>query len=332
MLLALVAVAVAGAAWLLTYAVSPLRPGAGVDDTVVAIPSRAGLAGIQQVLVDAGVLRDDVRFRILARLFGRGRRLQAGEFRFGPGQTPLDVLRTLATARPVLWPVTVPEGANLNDVADILAGAGLVKRGQFLRLVTDRAFVRKQLGIDVPSLEGYLFPDTYRLSRSQDDAAIVGMMLARLREQLRGLGVVPGSGQVAQGLSLHGLLTLASIVEKETAVAAERPLIARVFLNRLAIGMRLQTDPTVIYGLVDFNGDLTRADLEKSTPYNTYLIKGLPPGPIANPGRAAIDAVLHPSDGAFLYFVAKNDGTHQFSATLAEHNRAVHRYQKLRRR
>lgn len=315
-----------GAAWVGSYAVTPLVPDA-TDSRLVLIPPRTVLPGIQRLLVEGGVIRDDVRFRILARLLGDERRLQAGEFRLSPGQTPLAILKILAAGRIVLRPVTIPEGASLAEIADILVAGGWVDRAEFLRLAVDPTFIRDDLRLASDSLEGYLFPDTYYLGRGQGPRDIVRMMVVRLRELLGEIGI-DGKGSPAHGLTLHQLLTLASIVEKETAVAAERPLIARVFLNRLQKGMRLQTDPTVIYGLADFDGNLTRKDLREPTPYNTYLIKGLPPGPIASPGRAAIEAVLQPAEGAYLYFVSKNDGTHQFSSSLAEHNRAVRRYQK----
>ncbi|MCL2459346.1 MAG: endolytic transglycosylase MltG, partial [Desulfobulbus sp.] len=200
---------------------------------------------------------------------------------------------------------------------------GWVKQDRFLGLVKDGAFIR-QLGIEADSLEGYLFPETYTLVRNEaDEAAVIRMMVERFQQTWQALNA-PESLE----LNRHQLLTLASVVEKETGVATERPLIAQVFYNRLARKMRLQSDPTVIYGLPDFNGNLSKADLKRETPYNTYLIPGLPPGPICNPGRAALEAVLHPVESDALYFVAKNDGTHIFSTNLADHNRAVQHYQR----
>jgi len=182
----------------------------------------------------------------------------------------------------------------------------------------------------VPTLEGYLFPDTYLFERgNRDPHPIIRAMVEQTEKVLAETGARSGLPQY--GLDAYGVLILASIVEKETGLGLERPLIARVFLNRLQLGMRLQTDPTVIYGLADFNGNLTRKDLQTPTPYNTYLVAGLPPGPIASPGLAAIRAVMAPAPGDFYYFVSKNDGSHYFSRTLAEHNRAVNRYQKRRR-
>ena len=320
----------AAGGWLYLYAVTPVAPGVA-DSQTVLIPSGVTLPGIQRILVAAGLARDDFRFRLLARLLRIERRLQAGEYRLSGALSPAQILFELESGRIVLRPVTVPEGANLKEVAAILAEGEWLSREEFFRLAADPVFIHKELRIDAPSLEGYLFPDTYYLSRGQKGVEIVAMMTARLRAMLDELGV-DWEGPQAHGLTLHELLTLASIVEKETAVPAERSMIARVFLNRLAKGMRLQTDPTVIYGLKDFDGNLTRKHLRTESPYNTYLVKGLPPGPIGNPGRASIEAVLSPAEGGYLYFVSRNDGTHQFSMTLAEHNRAVMKYQVSPRR
>lgn len=327
-LLFLVTLAVGG--WLYNYAVTPVDPGDVVGQAVL-IPSGVTLPGIQRILVAKGLVDDDLRFRLLARLLRIGRKLQAGEYLLAKSYSPIHILFELESGRIIHRPVTIPEGSNLKEVAAILDAGGWSGRDEFIDLAGDADFVRNVLKVDAAGLEGYLFPDTYYLSRGQKMVEIVTMMVTRLRKVLKELEI-NGTGKVAHGLNLHELLTLASIVEKETAVASERPLIAKVFLNRLQKGMRLQTDPTVIYGIENFNGNLTRKDLLEATPYNTYVIRGLPPGPIGNPGRASIEAVMHPAEGTYLYFVSKNDGTHHFSKTLAEHNRAVLKYQKLSRR
>jgi UPF0755 protein len=187
------------------------------------------------------------------------------------------------------------------------------------------AVLAQRLGIEADSLEGYAYPETYRFRRDTPPDEILASMVEELH---RKLGPEEQAALERSGMTLHQIVTLASIVEKESAVAVERPLIAGVFYNRLRIGMPLQSDPTVIYAIPNFNGDLTRADLARPGPYNTYQIPGLPPGPIANPGLAAIDAVLAPADTPYLYFVSKNDGSHVFATTLAEHNHNVARYQK----
>jgi UPF0755 protein len=299
-------------------------PGRGGDAGPLLIPAKTSLAGIEKILVESGVIPPGRGFYYLARVSRLSQRLQAGEYLFTPGQTPYQILRTLAAGTTVRWAVTIPEGATIYQLADILAAGGWGERELFLKLVRDPEIIARH-EVRAESLEGYLFPDTYQLRRGQDPREIIRLMVERGKQVRQELGDLRNN---EMGLSPHQVLTLASIVEKETAVPEERPLIARVFLNRLRLGMRLQTDPTVIYGLIDFNGNLTRKDLQTPTPYNTYLINGLPPGPIANPGRAAIAAVLHPVADPSLYFVSKNDGTHHFSRDLAEHNRAVLKYQK----
>lgn len=308
--------------WLWSYAVTPVAiAGASLQ---VLIPPKTSLAGIEKILAENGVIPPGRGFYCLARVSRLSQRLQAGEYLFPPGQTPWQILRTLAAGSTVRRSVTIPEGANIYQLADILAQGGWGERALFLELVRDPEILARY-GVEATSLEGYLFPDTYQLMRGQKPREIIALMLERGRQVRQELGDLRDN---ALGLSPHEVLTLASIVEKETAAPEERPLIAQVFLNRLRQRMRLQTDPTVIYGLADFDGNLTRKDLETPTPYNTYQINGLPPGPIANPGRAAIAAVLHPASESYLYFVSKNDGTHHFSRDLAEHNRAVLKYQK----
>jgi len=309
--------------WLWSYAGSP-GPLAERKGLLVQIPPGTSFAGIEKILVEKGVVRPDRRFFFLARRHGLTQRLRAGEYRFQPGQTPYEVLRLLESGASVRWPLTIPEGANIHQIAGLLAAGGWGERERILARLRAPE-LRARYGVAGESLEGYLFPDTYHLGRGQPVEAIIAAMVERGRQ------VRAEVGELAEnpfGLSAHQVITLASIVEKETALAEERPLIARVFLNRLRKGMRLQTDPTVIYGISDFDGNLTRADLLRPTPYNTYVIKGLPPGPIANPGRASIEAVLRPAESRALYFVSRNDGSHHFSETLAEHNRAVRKYQK----
>lgn len=309
--------------WLWSYAVTPM-PMREESELQVLIPPKTSLAGIARILAENGVIPPGRGFYVLARVSRLSQRLQAGEYRFSPGQTPYQILRALAAGATVRWSVTIPEGSNIYQLADILSRGGWGERELFLELVRDPEIIARH-GVRAASLEGYLFPDTYQLVRDQNPREIIALMLERGRQVRQELGDLRDN---PLGLTPHEVLTLASIVEKETAAPEERPLIAQVFLNRLRQGMRLQTDPTVIYGLADFNGNLTRKDLQTPTPYNTYLVNGLPPGPIANPGRAAIVAVLHPAPAPYLYFVSKNDGTHYFSNDLAEHNRAVLKYQK----
>jgi UPF0755 protein len=225
-------------------------------------------------------------------------------------------------------PVVIPEGKRATEIADLLAEAGLADRDDFLEVVFDPQSPER-LGVEGTSLEGYLFPDTYRFARGLAPSKIAEAMVREFKRVYEGLP----AAEAEPVLSMREQVTLASIVEKETGAAHERPLIAAVFLNRLRRGMRLETDPTVIYGIENFDGNLRRVHLQDAgNLYNTYKIRGLPPGPISNPGLDALRAVRQPADSPYLYFVSQNNGTHAFSKTYAEHERAVDRYQRRRRR
>jgi UPF0755 protein len=241
--------------------------------------------------------------------------------------TPVEILENLTKGNILTYSVTIPEGFTVMQIADLLQEMGLCDKEAFLSSVHESPMGAGDKTA-VTDLEGYLYPDTYKFARGVGPVSIVRMMTGRFREKTR-----PYREKVEEsGMAMNDIVTLASIVEKETGSAEERPVIASVFLNRLKKGMRLESDPTVIYGIEDFNGNLTREDLKKPGPYNTYTETGLPAGPIANPGIDSIRAVLYPSDTDFLFFVSKNDGTHYFSRTLSEHNRAVQTYQKQSRK
>ncbi|PID74579.1 MAG: hypothetical protein CSB32_00125 [Desulfobacterales bacterium] len=294
---------------------------------VVTIPKGSSLGQIADILGENQLVRNDIRFRILARLSGLGTRLQAGEFLLPRGKKPREILSLLASAKPVSYAVTIPEGLTAQQIASLFADGGWCSKERFLELVTDPQRI-KAFGLSgATSLEGFLFPDTYLLTRDSSGAeVIVQRMLARFTEVWKELtvGLEPPP-------DVDRTVILASIVEKETAVPQERARIAGVFLNRLEKGMRLQSDPTVIYGIKDYQGRIRKKDLQTPTPYNTYTLPGLPVGPICSPGRQAIDAVLRPAATSSLYFVAKNDGTHHFSESLAAHNRAVQKYQRKKK-
>lgn len=311
------------AGWLYIYAATP-GPAISDRQVVVVIPKGAGLQEITVILGQGQLIDEDLRFMILARYLGLAGRLQAGEFQLDSGQKPGDLLRQLAMAKPLQHPVTIPEGLRLTEIAAIFADKGWGEQKRFLALTRDPEYIR-ELGLGpLTSLEGYLYPDTYYLTRDfGGERNLIGMMVRRFLKVWAELEV-----GAEQPLSCHELITLASVVEKETAEPAERPLIAAVFHNRLRRGMRLQSDPKVIYGIADFDGNITKKDLQTPTPYNTYQLPGLPAGPICSPGKAALQAVLKPETSDFLYFVSKNDGTHHFSKTLGEHNRAVRKYQR----
>ena len=265
-------------------------------------------------------------FLFWARLMGYSRTIKAGEYRLSSAMPPLKILEILNRGVVVTHPVTIPEGFTLKQIGELLEEKDLVSNEEFLAITGDPD-VAKRYGISAQSLEGYLYPDTYQFDRGLSAMSIVDVMVKHFWEVTG-----PLREKIEQsGMTIEEVITLASIVEKETGRAEERPIIASVFLNRLKKRMRLETDPTVIYGIKDFSGNLKKKHLTQRTPYNTYVIPGLPPGPIANPGKEAIEAVLFPAKTDYLYFVSKNDGSHHFSKTLTDHNKAVQKYQKKRR-
>ena len=318
----LLAAAVCLSGWLALYAFSP-GPQVDVAMSTVFIPKGSSVKQIGTLLDEATLLDDDRRFLLLTRLLGVSSKLPAGEFRLETNQNPVDLLDQLVSAKPVQHQITVVEGLRMEEIADLFAADDWIDRDRFLELAHSPDFI-EEVGLEGhSSLEGYLFPDTYRLVRpSPGEKKILARLVNRALDVFRSLE------QGDAELSRHQVFTLASIVEKETGKADERQVIASVFHNRLRRGMKLQSDPTVIYGIDNFNGTLTKKDLRSPTAYNTYSIAGLPPGPICSPGREALQAVLSPAVTKYLYFVSKNDGSHHFSTNLREHNRAVRKYQR----
>jgi UPF0755 protein len=309
--------------WFGFYFVHPADQ-AGTAQTFV-IDGGMSLRQVAGNLEDKGIIRNKTFFLLWARLKGYGKKIKSGEYSLSSGMAPVNIFDILTKGRIITHPVTFPEGFSAEQIADTLAQNIKVDKNAFIRLVRDQAVLRKY-GIPGPSLEGYLYPDTYQFRKGQSPESILDVMVGRFKEVIS-----PLKEEIEKsGMTLGQIVTLASIVEKETGKADERPLIAGVFLHRIKDGMRLDSDPTVIYGIENFNGNLTRDDLKRYTPYNTYVIKGLPPGPIANPGLESIRAVIHPSVTEYLYFVSKNDGSHVFSKSLEEHNRKVAAYQKKR--
>lgn len=292
----------------------------------VEVPTGSGVAAIGRRLAQAGVVRDPVTFRYAVWLIGGAKTLKAGEYRFDRAMTPQEVARKLARGDVYLRQITFREGLSIRDMAALFEGQGFGPRQALVDAASRPEAIR---GLDPAAvdLEGYLFPDTYALPRRATAATLVQMMVTRFQKQVG--GDLPQRAAAA-GMSVHEAITLASIVEKETGKPEERPLVAAVYANRLKIGMGLQCDPTVIYALQRAGRDtknLTREDLQYDSPYNTYRYAGLPPGPIASPGKASIDAALKPAAVPYLYFVSRNDGSHAFATTLAEHNKNVFRWQ-----
>lgn len=314
----------------LVFAVISLRPVqselSGADGVLVTVRSGQSVAQIAQNLAEQGVVADPVIFRLLARLRGEGRKIQAGVYRIHGANSPVDILQVLVAGRVELAQCTLPEGMTAIDVVNFCAQSGLGDKARYHALLDDESF-RRQLNIDAPTLEGYLFPETYRFAPGSSERSILQVMVNQTRQHLT--EELLGAAK-KRGLNEFQLLTLASIIQKEAGNEQEMVRISAVFHNRLKRGMMLQADPTVIYGIANFNGNLTRKDLRTSTPYNTYTQRGLPAGPIANPGLAALHAAANPEAVNYLYFVATGDGGHYFSRTLKEHNQAVRRYQLKR--
>lgn len=290
----------------------------------VKIAPGSGVGQVARQLEAAGVIGDADRFVRLARWSEASQKIKAGEYEFISSATPLEVLDRLVVGDVIKIRITIPEGLTLREIAARVEAAGLGSADQFRRAATDAARLAK-LGIPGTSLEGYLFPETYTVTTTTTPEEVVRAMIAQFERQLTPELLAAAK---SRGLNRHQLVTLASIVQKEAGNVEEMPLIAGVFHNRLRKGMRLQADPTVIYGINNFDGNLTRRHLTTPTPYNTYTQPGLPPGPIASPGLAALKAAAMPALTPALYFVARGDGRHEFNATLEAHNRAVNRYQR----
>ncbi|NOY64393.1 MAG: endolytic transglycosylase MltG [Nitrospirae bacterium] len=280
---------------------------------------------IVDLLKKKGLVKDGFLFEIVGRLTDADRRIKKGYYHFSETVSPYGILKKLIEGRVVEITVTIPEGLNLWQIAQRLDEAGILNKKRFLELAFDREFL-DSLGIDGPSLEGYLFPDTYRFPLGIDAEDVIKTMVNNLRSHFTEEMKLTAR---KMGFSELEVLTLASIIEKEARVDEERPLISAVFHNRLKRGMPLQADPTTIYDLKGKRHIVTRQDISRKSPYNTYIIKGLPPGPIASPGIASIRAALYPADVPYLYFVYKGNGRHIFSTTEREHLQAVKRYRKI---
>lgn len=294
---------------------------------VVEIARGASFRVVVASLEKAGVIRNSGSFTLLAKLRREVKSVKAGEYELNRSMTPVEVLDALVNGRVKKYQVTIPEGYNLYEIAALLDETGITDGQEIIARATDAGFTQS-FGVEGRSLEGYLFPDTYILEKGMSADDIIGKMVGRFKSVYYSEFDGPVRGA---GMSMAKVVTLASIIEKETGSADERPMISAVFHNRLKKRIKLQSDPTVIYAIKDFDGNLKRIDLLRKNPYNTYIIYGLPPGPIANPGQDSLRAALFPAQGDYLYFVSKNNGTHYFSKSLREHNNAVNAYQRQRR-
>ncbi len=308
-----------------TFLITP--PSAEASERIVLIKPGTPVRGVAEILHEASVISDKNLFMILARFYREGKSIKAGEYQFTTAMLPTDVLEILQEGKIFFRAATIPEGYTMYQIAELLAEQGFLDKEKFLELASDKDFIA-ELKIEAETLEGYLFPNTYHIHRGMNTDEIMRKMAGEFWQVMP-----PDLQQEIQqkGFTIHEIVTLASIVEKEVRVDEERELISAVYHNRLRIKMKLDSDPTVIYGLKNFDGNLTKADLRKDTPYNTYRRRGLPPGPIANPGEASILAAVRPAEVKYLYFVSRNDGTHKFSSSYKEHLRAVREYQKKRK-
>lgn len=324
--LILIVLAATAGIWIYTGVDRPYK-GYATPEQFVEIPPGAGPGSIGRRLVDAGIVRDVTSFRAAIWLSRQGRRLQAGEYRFDRPLSARQVIDKIARGEVYVRPITFPEGLTIKQMAALYESRGFGTGDAFIQAAKNAALVRA-LDPQAPDLEGYLFPNTYALPRKATADQLIARMVAEFEKAL-----TPDirASAAARGLSVRELVTLASIVEKETGNPAERPLVAAVYSNRLKIGMGLQCDPTVIYALErigQYNGNLTRENLRFDSAYNTYRYAGLPPGPIASPGKASLAAAAAPADAPYLYFVSRNDGSHAFATTLDEHNRNVQQFQR----
>jgi UPF0755 protein len=301
--------------------------GSSADEKVIEIASGMNMTKLAKLLKEQGLVQNDVKLRLYAKIFGQGRHIKKGEYKLTGGMTPQAMLDVVASGKSIQYQITFPEGSNIYDMAQLLDQRGLIKGKDFLDLVRDPQVVQNSIGISAPSLEGYLFPETYDITRFTSAKELVRMMLSKFNNAYKELEKASPPSK----LSRHEIVTLASVVEKETGAPEERPMIASIFYNRLAKGMPLQSDPTILYGIIDATGrptnNITKADIMRPNRYNTYTVKKLPYGPIANPGREALAATLKPAQSEWLYFVSRNDGTHVFSKTYAEHLKAVKSFQ-----
>lgn len=296
------------------------------QSVVIDIPQGKSFRTITNLLYQNKLLKSQTRFLILGRLRGAAKKVQAGELEFRRNMTPVQVLDQLIYGVPVSYAFVVPEGSNIYQIGEILKQMGLIQDANMFVDATRNRLLIEELGVKTKSMEGYLFPDTYNIRKVKDVKDVVRMMYRKYKEMVTG-DLIQKAHRL--GMSEHELITLASMIEKETGAPEERTMISSVFHNRLKKGMPLQSDPTTIYGLwKEYDGNLNREKLLRYTPYNTYKIYGLPIGPICSPGKDAVMAAIYPERSNYLFFVSKNDGTHTFTVEYRDHLKAVNRFQK----
>lgn len=305
------------------FFLAPLDPGNMTASIFEVAPDKS----FREVAADLEVnnyIRNRLVIRVLAKFQKKDTLVMAGEYQFTPSMSPQEILDAMVEGKMILRKITFKEGLTVKEIGPILEEAGITQKELFDAALNDPT-LREELKVPAASFEGYLFPETYRIQRNTQPRKVI----QTLRNQLDSVWPEGWNLRLIElQMTKHQILTLASIIEKESGNSEEQPIVSSVFHNRLLRGMRLQSDPTVIYGIPNFNGNITKTDLQTPTPYNTYVISGLPPGPIANPGFTAIKAALYPATTSYLFFVGNGKGKHIFSETLDQHNQAVNLYQR----
>lgn len=306
-------------------------PSSSSEVVIIDVPPGSSFSSVARNLAEQDMIHNELAFKIYAKLLGYTTAIHVGEFELKRNMSPSEILSRLSSGKSITYPLTIPEGFNIFEITQAIEKLWPQKAQDFLKWSKDKAYIKSLLKEDLPSFEGYLFPDTYYVTKYMDARELIQMMVNQFELAYSRVPETPLKKQFTR----HQIVTFASVIEKETGVASERPLISSVFHNRLQKGMRLQSDPTIIYGVWAETGNYLK-NIQKShilapTPYNTYTVKALPVGPIANPGEDSMIAVVQPDTSEYLYFVSRNDGTHVFSKTLEDHNAAVKNFQLNRK-
>lgn len=300
----------------------------GNKNIEVAIPKGATFREAVEIFSKEKLVRNKTLFLIIGRITGIDRKIRAGYYSIYSSMSLLDLLTVLRKGQIIEYEIRVLEGDSLREIADKLSEKGIIQKEDFFKLASNKVFL-SSFDIDAPTFEGYLYPDTYKIPKGMDTEETISTMINRMRDKFS-VEMIEQTEEL--GLTEREVLTLASIIEKEAVTDEERPLISAVYHNRLKKKMKLQADPTAIYGIKSSKEKITSNDLKRKSPYNTYAIKGLPPGPIASPGMKSITAALNPAKVKYIYFVSNNDGTHSFSVTAEEHLAAVKEYREKKQK